>query len=73
MDFKVHSQALLSRLYRPFGQRHFVRIGGQPYPQKSVVATLKSWLVSVRNINAVNDAIQSAKPWYAKMGMAVRT
>ena len=24
----------------------------------------------VRNINAVNDAIKSATPWYAKMGMA---
>jgi len=25
----------------------------------------------VRNINAVNDAIRTATPWYAKMGVPV--
>jgi tagatose 1,6-diphosphate aldolase len=32
---------------------------------------LEEWLQreGVRNINAVNDAIKSAKPWYAKMGV----
>jgi tagatose 1,6-diphosphate aldolase len=34
---------------------------------------LEEWLQreGVKNINAVNDAIKSATPWYAKLGMAV--
>ena len=33
---------------------------------------LEDWLQQegVKNINAVNDAITGATPWYAKMGMA---
>jgi len=33
---------------------------------------LEEWLQrdGVRNINAVNDAIRSAKPWYSKIGVA---
>jgi hypothetical protein len=32
MDFKVHSQALLSRLSRPFSQRHFVVLAVNALP-----------------------------------------
>jgi len=41
------------------------------YGQKGVAA-LEEWLSGegVKNINAVNSAIKSAKPWYAKLGMA---
>jgi tagatose 1,6-diphosphate aldolase len=37
---------------------------------KQGVKALEYWLAGegVRNINAVNEAIQSAKPWYAKAG-----
>lgn len=40
------------------------------YAQKGVKA-LEDWLSGegVKNINAVNDAIRSAKPWYAKFGI----
>jgi tagatose 1,6-diphosphate aldolase len=40
------------------------------YAQKGVKA-LEDWLAKdgVRNINAVNEAIQAAKPWYAKLGI----
>ncbi len=40
------------------------------YAQKGVKA-LEDWLAKdgVRNINAVNEAIQGAKPWYAKLGI----
>ncbi|HXG32179.1 MAG TPA: tagatose 1,6-diphosphate aldolase [Bryobacteraceae bacterium] len=40
------------------------------YAQKGVKA-LEDWLAKdgVRNINAVNDAIRAAKPWYAKLGI----
>lgn len=40
------------------------------YAQKGVKA-LEDWLAKdgVRNINAVNDAIKAAKPWYAKLGI----
>ncbi len=33
---------------------------------------LEDWLAKdgVRNIQAVNDALKAAKPWYAKMGVA---
>ena len=42
------------------------------YGQKGVKA-LEDWLADegVKNINAVNQAIKSAKPWYAKYGSAV--
>jgi tagatose 1,6-diphosphate aldolase len=45
---------------------------GIPVYAKQGAKGLEEWLQreGVRNINAVNDAIQSAKPWYAKMGMA---
>jgi len=48
---------------------------GIPVYAKQGAKGLEEWLQreGVRNINAVNDAIQSAKPWYAKMGMAVPT
>ena len=48
---------------------------GIPVYAKHGAKGLEEWRQrdGVRNINAVNDAIQSAKPWYAKMGMAVPT
>ena len=44
---------------------------GIPVYAKQGAAALEDWLgkEGVKNINAVNDAIQGAKPWYAKMGM----
>jgi tagatose 1,6-diphosphate aldolase len=46
---------------------------GIPVYGKQGPKALEEWLQKegVRNINAVNDAIKSAKPWYAKMGLAV--
>jgi tagatose 1,6-diphosphate aldolase len=45
---------------------------GIPVYAKNGAKGLEEWLQreGVRNINAVNDAIRSAKPWYAKMGVA---
>src|SRR5450631_169718 len=45
---------------------------GIPVYGKHGVKALEEWLQreGVRNIDAVNDAIKSATPWYAKMGMA---
>ncbi len=45
---------------------------GIPVYAKGGVAALEEWLQrdGVRNINAVNDAIRQAKPWYAKLGIA---
>ena len=45
---------------------------GIPVYAKQGAKGLEEWLQrdGVRNINAVNDAIKSAKPWYEKMGMA---
>jgi len=45
---------------------------GIPVYAKGGVAALEEWLKvdGVRNINAVNDAIKQAKPWYAKLGIA---
>jgi tagatose 1,6-diphosphate aldolase len=44
---------------------------GIPVYAKQGVKALEDWLSGegVKNINAVNDAIQSAKPWYAKAGV----
>jgi tagatose 1,6-diphosphate aldolase len=44
---------------------------GIPVYAKQGVKALEDWLSKdgVRNINAVNDAIKSAKPWQAKMGV----
>jgi tagatose 1,6-diphosphate aldolase len=46
---------------------------GIPVYAKDGAKGLEEWLQreGVRNINAVNDAIRSAKPWYAKLGVAV--
>jgi tagatose 1,6-diphosphate aldolase len=46
---------------------------GIPVYAKQGVKALEDWLadVGVKNINAVNDAIQSAKPWQAKAGLPV--
>jgi tagatose 1,6-diphosphate aldolase len=46
---------------------------GIPIYAKQGGKALEDWLQKegVRNINAVNDAIQSATPWYAKMGIPV--
>ena len=46
---------------------------GIPVYAKQGVKALEDWLQKegVRNINSVNDAIQSAKPWYEKLGLAV--
>ncbi len=40
---------------------------------KQGLTALEDWLADkgVKNINAVNDAIKSAKPWYQKAGVAV--
>ena len=46
---------------------------GIPIYGKQGIKALEEWLQreGVRNINAVNAAIQSAKPWYAKLGISV--
>jgi tagatose 1,6-diphosphate aldolase len=46
---------------------------GIPVYAKSGVKALEDWLSKegVKNINAVNDAIKSATPWYAKLGAPV--
>jgi tagatose 1,6-diphosphate aldolase len=45
---------------------------GIPIYGKQGVKALEDWLSKegVKNINAVNAAIQGAKPWHAKLGMA---
>jgi tagatose 1,6-diphosphate aldolase len=45
---------------------------GIPVYAKQGAKGLEEWLQreGVKNINAVNDAIKSATPWYAKMGIA---
>ena len=45
---------------------------GIPVYAKQGAKGLEEWLQQegVKNINAVNDAIKPATPWYAKMGMA---
>jgi len=44
---------------------------GVPVYARQGVKALEEWLANegVKNINAVNDALQSAKPWYAKAGI----
>ena len=46
---------------------------GIPIYAKQGVKALEEWLErdGVKNINAVNDAIRAAKPWYEKLGAAV--
>jgi tagatose 1,6-diphosphate aldolase len=46
---------------------------GIPVYAKQGVKALEDWLSKegVKNINAVNDAIKSATPWYAKLGAPV--
>jgi tagatose 1,6-diphosphate aldolase len=46
---------------------------GIPVYAKSGVKALEDWLSKegVKNINAVNDAIKAATPWYAKLGAPV--
>jgi tagatose 1,6-diphosphate aldolase len=46
---------------------------GMPIYAKEGAKALEAWLQKegVKNINAVNDSIKSATPWYAKMGVAV--
>jgi tagatose 1,6-diphosphate aldolase len=43
---------------------------GIPVYAKQGVKALEDWLAGegVKNINAVNDAIKAAKPWFAKLG-----
>lgn len=45
---------------------------GVPIYAKQGLKALEDWLAKdgVRNIQAVNDALKAAKPWYAKMGVA---
>ena len=45
---------------------------GIPVFAKNGMAALEDWLndVGVKNINAVNQAIKSAKPWYKKAGVS---
>jgi len=46
---------------------------GMPVYAKQGAKALEDWLQKegVKNINAVNDAIKSAVPWHAKLGVAV--
>jgi tagatose 1,6-diphosphate aldolase len=46
---------------------------GIPVYAKQGAKALEDWLgkEGVKNINAVNDSITSATPWYEKMGLAV--
>jgi tagatose 1,6-diphosphate aldolase len=46
---------------------------GMPVYAKEGAKALEAWLEKegVKNINAVNESIRSATPWYAKMGVAV--
>jgi tagatose 1,6-diphosphate aldolase len=46
---------------------------GVPVYAKQGPKALEDWMhkEGVKNINAVNDAIKGAKPWYAKAGVAV--
>ncbi len=46
---------------------------GIPVYAKQGAKGLEEWLQreGVKNINAVNDAIRTAKPWYAKLGVTV--
>jgi tagatose 1,6-diphosphate aldolase len=46
---------------------------GIPVYAKEGAKALEAWLEKegVKNINAVNESIRSATPWYAKMGVAV--
>jgi tagatose 1,6-diphosphate aldolase len=46
---------------------------GIPIYAKQGAKALEEWMSreGVKNINAVNDAIRSAKPWYSKLGLAV--
>jgi tagatose 1,6-diphosphate aldolase len=46
---------------------------GIPVYAKQGVKALEDWLQreGVKNINAVNEAIRSATPWHAKLGLAV--
>src|SRR5690242_331132 len=46
---------------------------GIPVYAKQGAKALEDWMQreGVRNINAVNDAIKTATPWYQKMGIAV--
>lgn len=48
---------------------------GIPIYAKEGVRALEDWLAKdgVRNINAVNTAIRTAKPWYAKLGIDARS
>jgi tagatose 1,6-diphosphate aldolase len=43
-----------------------------PVYAKQGLSALEDWLgkQGVKNINAVNDALKPAKPWYAKLGVA---
>jgi tagatose 1,6-diphosphate aldolase len=45
---------------------------GVPVYAKQGLKALEDWLAKdgVRNIQAVNDALKAAKPWYEKMGVA---
>jgi tagatose 1,6-diphosphate aldolase len=46
---------------------------GIPVYAKQGAQALEDWLQKegVKNINAVNDSLSSATPWYAKMGVPV--
>lgn len=48
---------------------------GVPVYAKQGVKALEDWLQreGVKNINAVNNAIQSAKPWHSKLGLPALT
>lgn len=45
---------------------------GIPVYAKQGAKALEDWLLGegVKNINAVNDALKPAKPWYAKLGLS---
>jgi tagatose 1,6-diphosphate aldolase len=46
---------------------------GIPVYAKHGLKALEEWLQSdgVRNINAINAGLQSARPWYAKLGISL--
>ena len=46
---------------------------GIPVYAKQGLKALEDWLgrEGVKNINAVNEAIRTATPWYSKLGVAV--
>ena len=47
---------------------------GIPVYAKQGIKALEDWLSveGIKNINAVNDALKPAKPWFAKLGLKIQ-